>query len=832
MNDNYKENNKKECSYIKIIINESHIFQKDKITLPYNLSLQFDDFPEKKIKSINNIIQKLEPPSNEYIFEINPKQNEFKEEELLEHILIINAYTTTIFFIQKIIASIKIPIFLNNSQSKQWYILKDNNDEACIKLLIEININISNNLYLYNKANQYICQNNNNYIENSINGIAVRKKKSELINNNNKFNMMNNNVNHNNNNSNCYTHLSTNFHSIYSNSLIKVNCHSTNNSNVILANNKSTPIIFNNNNCNNCNNNNNYSNISYILIDKDKDKSIESNTIYNNDNFFSELEIPLEDKDEKNNLTLDEQLINIKNMINIKEKKIEEKEKNINMKKNELISLEKKYYVKNKKYERDLMDYNHNLRQLEKDKQKYENQHFDLNDRLLCEKFNNYKNQLIYDINDYEKQILNGINNMTLINYNNDNLLLESKMNNLLYKNNNKNVEKEINKEKININYKINNKLYMNLDKYILNTINIKEKEKGNNKNLTSNSNNSNININTNNNKNTSSDLSLTNRIKKYAKNNNKKIIKKNTTIKTDYKSKNKNKNKNKTFDINNGKNNTNENNKNIQSEKTNEYSSSRIRIINNNKNNILNNNNKNLKNNNDSKYKLNTTKNHNNLSCLNKNSIFNSSLPKKMISSNNLLNLQKNNSLITLGCTKTDSISTNHYSNTYKAKNKKIKKYPIKLKLLNVANYENFDVNVNMIISTEPSTNNNGYDRKSFKKPKEKKNSSINCYNSHIRINNLYTNATTVKNEKKRKIFGEKIINKKQNKNKLKMKSISADKENNHSNNMGIGINTKYSKEIQNKNSDDIKYSNNETIYINRLKNKASNKNNKKYDK
>ena len=480
MCDNYQENNKKESSYIKIVVIESHIFQKDKITLPYDLSLQFDDFPEKKIKSINNIIEKIEPPSNEFIFELNPEEKEFKEGEgeLLEHILIINAYTTTIFFIKNKISVLKIPIFLNNLTSKQWYILKDRNDEACIKLLIEIKINISNNLYLYNNLNQYMLHTNNDYIENLINEKTVREKKNELINinNGNKINTNNINANHNNNNSNCYTHLSTNFHSIYSNSIIKMNNHSINNSNIILANNKSTPVIFNNNN-NNLNNNN-YSNLSYVLVYKDKDKNSKSSTIYNNDNFYCELEIPFEDKENNNNLTLDEQLINITNMINIKQKNIEEKTKDINIAKEELINLEKNYYVKNKKYEKDLIEYNHNLRKLEKDKQKYENQHFDFNDRLLREKYNIYKNQLINDINKYENDIFNNINKMTFNNYNNDNLLLESKINNLIYKNI-YNVDNKIHKE--NINYNVKNNLYMNLNKYILNTINKEEKKNINN---------------------------------------------------------------------------------------------------------------------------------------------------------------------------------------------------------------------------------------------------------------------------------------------------------------------------------------------------------------
>ena len=680
--------------------------------------------------------------------------------------------------------------------------MKDSNDEACIKLLIEIKINISNSLYLLNNINQYMYLKNNDLINNQINEIAVRASNTDLINKNNKINMLNNNINHNNNNSNCYTHLSTNFHSIYSNSLIKMNNHSNNNSNIILVNNKSTPVIFNNNNNFS---NNNYSNLTYILVDREKDKNSENNTIYNNDNFFCELDIPFEGKnnDLNNDLALDEQLIKIKNLINMKEKSIEKNEKNINMQKNELINLEKKYYMKKSKYENDLKEFNHNIRKLEKDKQKYENQHFDFNDRLLREKFNDYKNQLINDINKYEIDIVNGINNMTLNNVNNDNLLLESKMNKIIYENNN---------------YKIKNNLLTNLDKYVSNIINKKEINNNNNSISNSNSNSSNININ---NKETISDLSMANKNKKCMKNNNKNTNKRNTAIKNNNnnnsKNENQNKQNNKISFINNSTNSINENNKNIHSEKINNYSSTQKRIIN---NNILNNNNnKKFKINKNYKYNLNTKKNiNNNISCLNKNSIFNSSLSKKIkkiLSSNNLLNLQKNNSLEALGCIKSNIISANFYSNTYKAKNKKIKKYPIKLKFMNVADYESF--NINRIFPTEPS--NNGDIRKSFKQPKEKKNSSINCYNSYNKLNDKYANATMVKDERKKKIFEDKIIQEKHNNNKIK--SISADKENNYNNNIAIGNNKKSFIKTQNKNInyDEIKYGTNGKKCASKLK-------------
>ena len=228
-----------------------------------------------------------------------------------------------------------------------------------------------------------------------------------------------------------------------------------------------------------------------------------------------------------------------------------------------------------------------------------------------------------------------------------------------------------------------------------------------------------------------------------------------------------------------------------IKSEKINNYSSNKIRLK---KNNILNNNKIKLT------HKSNTKNKLNNLSCLNKNSIFNSSISKKIINSNNILNLHKNYSLATIGCTKSDNLSTDYYSNTYKSKNKKVKKYPIKLKYLNVANYDN-----NNIYSTE-STFSANYEKNknvnSFKKG-ENKNNSINCYNSNNNFNNLYT--TTIKNDKKRKIYGDNILNKRKNN---KLKSISVDKENNYSQNIEINVNSKQKnfKNIKKKDIDAIK--------------------------
>ena len=467
MEDDFK-NNKINKPNIKISVIQSELFDESKNNLPYTLFIQLDNLPEKKIKTINNRRQIFEPPINEYIFELDIKENEIKEGNI-KHILNFNAYITSLFFIQKKLASIRIPIFINKKISgKQWYILKDNKDKTCIKLLINIEINLPNKFY--NNVNQNI------YFNNSTKDFLDIKKNNELINNKpttNKNFSNNINMNHNSKSSNCYTQLSTNFHSVYSNSLIKMNNQNNNTHNTILNNNKSTPIIFNNNN----NLSNNYSNISYIVVNKEKEKNFESNTFCNNENFFSEYEMG----PEENNNNLEEQLNDIKNMINFKKIEIEKKKEKIKFKKNELLNLEKKYFKKKEKFKNDLIKIKNNELKLEKEKEIYENKNFDLNDELNQQNIRIRRNNLIKDISTYENNILNSINNLSLNNYF-DNLLLDSKMNNLFNRTNpNRNTNDDIsfNKSK-NKKYSKNKNIVKKKTIFKANTnkINIKKIEK------------------------------------------------------------------------------------------------------------------------------------------------------------------------------------------------------------------------------------------------------------------------------------------------------------------------------------------------------------------
>ena len=160
---------------------------------------------------------------------------------------------------------------------------------------------------------------------------------------------------------------------------------------------------------------------------------------------------------------------------------MKKKKEKIKFKKNELLNLEKKYFKKKEKFKNDLIKIKNNELKLEKEKEIYENKNFDLNDELNQQNIRIRRNNLIKDISTYENNILNSINNLSLNNYF-DNLLLDSKMNNLFNRTNpNRNTNDDIsfNKSK-NKKYSKNKNIVKKKTIFKANTnkINIKKIEK------------------------------------------------------------------------------------------------------------------------------------------------------------------------------------------------------------------------------------------------------------------------------------------------------------------------------------------------------------------
>ena len=167
----FVDNNEILKPYIKLEIHESVIYPEKNVPLPYGINISFANFPEKNIESINNTKEIFKFPMNQFIYYFD--KNTFNCTNLSDKEFIINTYTTSIFFLKKNFASVKIPISLNKEENnkKQWYYLKDINNNICIKILISIEIN---NIYKNNKTPfEYkkinISRTNTNYLLNNHN---------------------------------------------------------------------------------------------------------------------------------------------------------------------------------------------------------------------------------------------------------------------------------------------------------------------------------------------------------------------------------------------------------------------------------------------------------------------------------------------------------------------------------------------------------------------------------------------------------------------------------------------------------------------------------------
>ena len=133
------------------------------------------------------------------------------------------------------------------------------------------------------------------------------------------------------------------------------------------------------------------------------------------------------------------------------------------------------------------------------------------------------------------------------------------------------------------------------------------------------------------------------------------------------------------------------------------------------------------------------------------------------------------------------------YYSKTYKINNKKIKKYPIKLKYINNASL--FDSN--RIFNTEPCISMKYKNSKNLHlvKKAKNKNSSLNCY--YLNNNRPKVSTININDIKKVKIYKEHLIHSRRKNGKLNW--ITADKENNYSQNLDSNRNnSKKKKKIE----------------------------------
>ena len=472
-------------SYLKLEIYQSQLCHSIKPPLPYGLSILFDNFPVKYIEPITNENEIFNSSGNTFIYYLN--ENLISQNDLFEKEIIINSYTTSIFIIKKNFASVKIPIlYTKNENKKQWFFLKDINDNICIKILISIEIYLGNKILNISKFN-----NSNNILKRNSETIKENKMYDKISHNNNinqinyNKNIINNNLINNNNNNTCI--LTTNYNTNSGNSLLNItnniymktinnNSNNINNLNITFPFNFSPIPIFGK------------SNSFFIETIKDKD----NNKIHINQYSFKSLV----DKNSKNTENEDLQLIsendcdsitindndiysdenmsdnNKKDILNNKDTLLETinnliSKKNEDIKNNQQIHSDNfNNFLKDKKLtgkfgktlEKENEKIKNNIKIIEKSKQIYETKALNLNEYItdLSEQLN--RNNIQNELDDYERNIFTNINSIYSSFNNIENLLHQSKKG--IYNKNKNNNYKIINEKKSYDNFYSQNKIY------------------------------------------------------------------------------------------------------------------------------------------------------------------------------------------------------------------------------------------------------------------------------------------------------------------------------------------------------------------------------------
>ena len=117
---------------IYLTLYQSQICHNNTQYLPYSLSISYNDSPAKVI----NQIKTKKHIFNEKILNFQISNSKRKD----NHIISLCAYTKSMLVLKNIFAKVKIPFNLKkcNTNQKQWYFLKDNDDEIVLKILISI----------------------------------------------------------------------------------------------------------------------------------------------------------------------------------------------------------------------------------------------------------------------------------------------------------------------------------------------------------------------------------------------------------------------------------------------------------------------------------------------------------------------------------------------------------------------------------------------------------------------------------------------------------------------------------------------------------------------
>ena len=338
-------------TYLKLILYEAHLLQdikKIKNIFPYFISIQFNNDSEKLISPIKNINEIFNISKTIYKYFIRKKDKKI--------IININCFSNTSFKMKKRFASCIIEIEninnLNNNgkNSKKWYFLKNKNPENIVKLLMSIDLvnkNEKDTNNLYFNENEFYLKTETDLDKNII------INKPESIN-------------------------------IHINSITK------NNLNIITNN------IYKSN----------FNNFSFI---NDCLKNVKNNTMLrkncNTHNLFSNLLMKNKKDNKTNNL-----YFLIEKIIEKINERFSPKFKNLNNQKHILEIKNNDYFQKKDELIKRNNDYQNELKKYSKDKQIYENQYLDININYNELKNKIYRDEIIKDINNYEKEVIFNIN--------------------------------------------------------------------------------------------------------------------------------------------------------------------------------------------------------------------------------------------------------------------------------------------------------------------------------------------------------------------------------------------------------------------------------------
>ena len=442
----FNENKDNSKSYIKLEIHQSQVCQNIKVPFPYGLCILFGHFPEKYIEPISNANEIMTSPKNQFIYHLN--DSTLSQEDLLEKEFIINSYTTSIFIIKKNFASVKIPILYSNENSqKQWFFLKDINDNICIKLLIKIEIHLNNkikNNCKLNYANNILKVKSETIKENKINNI----NKSNSNNTNSNIHQKNSNKNIA-NNYNTYLG-STNFNSLSGNSLINLS------NNIIMKTTSTNSNLNNNNLAINFpfnfspipvfRKNNSFfidimreksqfdSHITENLAHKNSIKSIDTNKLIKIKNEEDD-QLKLITENDCDSITINDNDIGSEDLFNNemgtdknneKEKLLQKVNKLISMKNDEIFQNQQIYstnynnYLKTKKnltkyvniLEKESQKIKNKIKNIEKSKQIYETKNLNLNEAMVNFSKNINKYEIQKELEEHERMTMMNLNNI------------------------------------------------------------------------------------------------------------------------------------------------------------------------------------------------------------------------------------------------------------------------------------------------------------------------------------------------------------------------------------------------------------------------------------